>query len=346
MEYRFSRKPEPPARKEGRVPPPPALFCIVPEVSISNCFKGFSVKGLMSELSGSFVALVSPMVEGVAPETALDEDGFQRLIEFHIGQGTDGIVAIGTTGESATLTEDEHCNAIRMVVDLVGGRIPVIAGTGANSTHEAIRLTRCAKSVGADACLLVTPYYNKPTQEGLYQHHKAVADAVDIPQLLYNVPGRTACDMLPETVGRLSTVSNIIGIKEATGEIDRVSRIRELAGSDFILLSGDDATSCDFMLAGGHGVISVTANVAPRLMHELCSTATQGDEDSAREIDAHLQALHRDLFLEANPIPVKWAVHELGLIQAGIRLPMTWLSEQHQPRVKDAMSNAEVVTQV
>ena len=313
---------------------------------MNGCFKGFSVGAIMSEFSGSFVALISPMMAGVTPENRLDEDGFQRLVEFHIDQGTDGIVAIGTTGESATLTEDEHCDAIRMVVELVAGRIPVIAGTGANSTHEAIRLTRCATAAGANACLLVTPYYNKPTQEGLYLHHKAVADAVAIPQILYNVPGRTACDMLPETVGRLSSVSNIIGIKEATGEIDRVAEIRKLAGQEFVLLSGDDATACDFMMAGGDGVISVTANVAPRLMHELCAAATQGDASSAQEIDSHLQALHRDLFLEANPIPVKWAVHELGLVKAGIRLPLTWLSEAHQPRVRDAMRNAEVVNQI
>ena len=346
MEFRLSRKPEPRGYHAAPVLALPTLFYTRPEVSISGRFKGFSVTAIMSELSGSFVALVSPMVAGVAPETSLDEDGFARLVEFHIDQGTDGIVAIGTTGESATLTEDEHCGAIRMVVDLVDGRIPVIAGTGANSTHEAIRLTQCAKTAGADACLLVTPYYNKPTQEGLYRHHKAVADAVAIPQLLYNVPGRTACDMLPETVGRLSSVTNIIGIKEATGEIGRVGKIRALAGADFTLLSGDDATSCDFMLAGGHGVISVTANVAPRLMQELCAAATQGDESAAREIDSHLQALHRDLFLEANPIPVKWAVQELGLIDAGIRLPLTWLSDEYQPRVRDAMRNAEVVNQV
>ena len=218
----------------------------------------------MSELRGSFVALISPMVAGHGPETALDDDGFARLVEFHLSNGSDGIVAVGTTGESATLTEDEHCHAIKTVVDLVGGRIPVIAGTGANSTHEAIRLTRCAERAGADACLLVTPYYNKPTQEGLYLHHKAIADAVAIPQILYNVPGRTACDMTPETVGRLSAVPNIVGIKEATGDIMRVAKIRQLAPDDFILLSGDDATACDFMLAGGDGVISVTANVSPK----------------------------------------------------------------------------------
>ncbi|MCZ6893034.1 MAG: 4-hydroxy-tetrahydrodipicolinate synthase [Gammaproteobacteria bacterium] len=296
----------------------------------------------MHSLSGSLVALVSPMMAGVGPETPLDENGFAELVEFHIDQGSDGIVAVGTTGESATLSEEEHCEAIRMVVDLVSGRIPVVAGTGANSTHEAIRLTQCAKTAGADACLLVTPYYNKPTQEGLYLHFKAVAEAVDIPQILYNVPGRTACDMVPETVGRLAAVDNIIGIKEATAEVNRVAEIRECAGEDFLLLSGDDATACDFLMAGGHGVISVTANIAPRLMHELCTAVLQGDEETARDIDSRLQALHRDLFLEANPIPVKWAVHELGLVKAGIRLPLTWLSEQYRERVKNAMNCAEV----
>ncbi|MEE2983471.1 MAG: 4-hydroxy-tetrahydrodipicolinate synthase [Pseudomonadota bacterium] len=299
----------------------------------------------MRSLSGSLVALVSPMMVGVGPEIPLDENGFAELVEFHIDQGSDGVVAVGTTGESATLGEEEHCEAIRMVVDLVSGRIPVVAGTGANSTHEAIRLTQCAKTAGADACLLVTPYYNKPTQEGLYLHFKAVAEAVDIPQILYNVPGRTACDMVPDTIGRLAALENIIGIKEATAEVNRVAEIRERAGEEFLLLSGDDATACDFLLAGGHGVISVTANVAPRLMHELCSAVLQGDAASARDIDSRLQALHRDLFLEANPIPVKWAVHELGLVKAGIRLPLTWLSEQYRDKVKAAMNYAEITIQ-
>lgn len=297
-------------------------------------------RGSHGSLGGSLVALVSPMVAGQGAETALDREAFARLVEFHVENGTNGIVAVGTTGESATLTEHEHCEAIRMVVELVAGRLPVIAGTGANSTHEAIRLTRCAKDVGADACLLVTPYYNKPTQEGLYLHHRAVAEAVDIPQILYNVPGRTACDMKPETIVRLSSVDNIIGVKEATGEIDRVARIREGAGPDFLLFSGDDETACDFMLAGGHGVISVTANVTPRQMSEMCAAALSGDAQSARSIDAQLALLHRDLFVEANPIPVKWAVHELGLIDTGIRLPLTWLSEGCRETVSKAMQHA------
>ncbi|MCB1748925.1 MAG: 4-hydroxy-tetrahydrodipicolinate synthase [Gammaproteobacteria bacterium] len=296
----------------------------------------------MVSLRGSIVAIVTPMAAGVAPETALDEAALTRLVEFHVEAGTDGIVAVGTTGESATLTEQEHVRTIQCIVRAAAGRIPVIAGTGANSTHEAIRLTREAQELGADACLLVTPYYNKPTQEGLYLHHKAVAEAVDIPQILYNVPGRTACDMLPETVVRLAAVPNIVGIKEATGDVARVAAIRAGAGADFVLLSGDDETACDFMLAGGQGVISVTANVAPRKMHELCVAALAGDETRARALDAELQPLHRDLFAEANPIPVKWAVAQMGLIDAGIRLPLTWLASQHEPKVRAAMRHAGI----
>jgi len=288
------------------------------------------------------VAIITPMRAGGGAETAVDEAALARLIEFHVEQGTDGIVAVGTTGESATLTEKEHCRAVKFVVDQVKGRVPVIAGTGANSTHEAIRLTASAREVGADACLLVTPYYNKPTQEGLYLHHKAVAEAVDIPQILYNVPGRTACDMLPATVARLSALANIVGIKEATGDVGRVGALKRSCGDDFLLLSGDDATACDFMLAGGHGVISVTANVAPALMHELCSAAVAGNVASARATDEKLQPLHRDLFLEANPIPIKWAVAQLGFIENGIRLPMTWLSSDFQPVVRAAMNHAGI----
>jgi 4-hydroxy-tetrahydrodipicolinate synthase len=296
----------------------------------------------MTSFHGSLVAIVTPMLSGVGALTALDSAAMERLLEFHIAQGTQGIVVVGTTGESATLTEQEHCATIKAVVARVAGRIPVIAGTGANSTHEAIRLTRCAAEAGANACLLVTPYYNKPTQNGLYLHHKAIAEAVDIPQILYNVPGRTACDMLPETVARLATVPNIIGIKEATGEIDRVSALKGLCGDDFLLLSGDDATACDFMLAGGDGVISVTTNIAPAAMRRLCDSALAGDAVAARATDAKLQALHRDLFLEANPIPVKWAVAELGMLENGIRLPLTWLSEGHHNAVRAAMREAEL----
>ena len=291
---------------------------------------------------GSMVAIATPMVDGVAPETPLDLEALARLVEFHIENGTDAIVGVGTTGESATLGEGEHCDVIRQLVEMVNGRIPVIAGTGANSTTEAIRLSRCAKKVGADACLLVTPYYNKPTQEGLYLHHKAIAEAVDIPQILYNVPGRTACDMLPDTIGRLAKVDNIIGVKEATAELERVDRLRELCGDDFMLVSGDDATTCEFILRGGNGVISVTANVTPRAMHEMSMAAIHGDADSARNIDRSLAGLHKNLFIESNPIPVKWALHKMGLIEAGIRLPMTWLSKKHEAAVLDAMKQANI----
>ena len=296
----------------------------------------------MRTITGSIVALVTPMHAGVHAETALDELALARLVAFHVENGTDGIVAVGTTGESSTLNEEEHLATIRRVVQLVDARIPVIAGTGANSTHEAIRLTRHAKSAGVDACLLVTPYYNKPTQEGLYLHHKAIAEAVDIPQILYNVPSRTACDMQPATVARLARIPNIIGIKEATGDLTRLGAIRAQCGKDFLLLSGDDATAREFMLAGGQGVISVTANVAPKLMHDLCVLAAGGDAAGARAVDAKLHALHRDLFVEANPIPVKWAVERMGLLDAGIRLPLTWLSAQYQPVVREAMRHAGI----
>jgi 4-hydroxy-tetrahydrodipicolinate synthase len=292
---------------------------------------------------GSMVAMVTPMKSGVAPDSELDREALARLVEFHVENHTDGIVAMGTTGESATLPEEEHCNVIRFVVELVDGRLPVIAGTGANSTMEAINLTRCAREAGADACLLVTPYYNKPTQEGLYLHHRAVAEAVAIPQILYNVPGRTAVDMQPETVARLAAVSNIIGVKEATGELERVGRIRELCGEDFLILSGDDETACEFMLMGGDGVISVTGNVAPMAMHEMCEQAMAGKRDAAKEVDKRLLGLHQSLFLEANPIPVKWALARMGLIENGMRLPMTWMSTQHEAELEAAMSQAGVL---
>lgn len=292
---------------------------------------------------GSMVAIATPMHEGVAPDTALDMDSMERLVEFHIENGTDAIVAVGTTGESATLDEAEHCDVIRRIVEMVKGRVPVIAGTGANSTTEAISLTRCAKEAGADACLLVTPYYNKPTQEGLYQHHKVIAESVDIPQILYNVPGRTACDMLPETIGRLSKVNNIIGVKEATADLERVNKLRELCGPDFMLVSGDDATTREFILRGGDGVISVTANVAPQAMHEMVIQALKGDAEAANRIDNTLAGLHKNLFIESNPIPVKWCLYKMGLIEAGIRLPMTWLSEKSEAPLLDAMKQANII---
>ena len=290
-------------------------------------------------IQGSIPALVTPMNE----DGSLDLASLRKLVEYHIEQGTNGIVAVGTTGESATLDMAEHCEVIRVVVEQVNGRIPVIAGTGSNSTTEAIQLTQDAKSVGADACLLVTPYYNKPTQEGLYLHHKAVAEAVDIPQILYNVPGRTGCDMLPATVARLSKIPNIIGIKEATGKLERLTEIRSLTPPEFLLFSGDDATSREFCLRGGNGVISVTANVAPRLMSAMVAAALANDRANAESIDAKLAGLHRDLFIESNPIPAKWAVCQLGLMHQGIRLPLTWLSEACQDAVLAAMAQAEVL---
>jgi 4-hydroxy-tetrahydrodipicolinate synthase len=290
-------------------------------------------------IQGSIVALVTPMDS----HGAVDFDSLARLIEFHIEQGTDSIVAVGTTGESATLSETEHCEVIKFVVDNVAGRIPVIAGTGSNSTSEAINLTQKAKRAGADACLIVTPYYNKPTQEGLFLHHKAIAEAVDIPQILYNVPGRTACDMLPETVGRLSHILNIVGIKEATGDLSRVQKIRDLTSENFAIYTGDDATSREFCLLGGNGTITVSGNVAPRLVHEMIMAAIQGDAEKSADIDKRLTALHRDLFIQANPIPVKFAVAEMGLAQKGIRLPLTWLSEECEETVRAAMRQAGVI---
>ena len=290
-------------------------------------------------IKGSMVALVTPM----KADGSVDEQALAKLVDWHIEQGTAAIVSMGTTGESATLDTEEHCAVIRKTVGMAAGRIPVIGGTGANSTTEAIDLTNCAKEAGADACLLVTPYYNKPTQEGLYLHHLAIAEAVDIPQILYNVPGRTACDMLPETVGRLSTIGNIVGIKEATGDLGRIKSIRELTGDDFALYSGDDASGCEFMLMGGQGVISVTTNVCPNAMSRLCEAALAGDRTAAEAIDADLQMLHRDLFVESSPIPVKWALFEMGLIEPGIRLPLTWLSENKWDIVRDALRRAGAI---
>jgi 4-hydroxy-tetrahydrodipicolinate synthase len=290
-------------------------------------------------ISGSMVALVTPM----DAQGGLDWDALSKLVDFHLQEGTNAIVAVGTTGESATLDVNEHVEVIRRVVDQVAGRIPVIAGTGANSTREAIELTQNAKSVGADACLLVTPYYNKPTQEGLYQHFRHIAESVAIPQILYNVPGRTACDMLPETVERLAKVSNIIGIKEATGDLQRGQDILDRVSSDFLVYSGDDATAVELMLMGGKGNISVTANVAPRAMAELCAAAMRGDAATARAINERLMPLHKNLFIESNPIPVKWALHDMGLMQDGIRLPLTWLSPRCHEPLRQAMRQSGVL---
>ena len=285
---------------------------------------------------GSMVALVTPMLD----DGSVDDAALAALIEFHIEAGTDAIVAVGTTGESATLTVPEHGQVIKRIVDLVAKRIPVIAGTGANATAEAIELTRHAKHAGADACLLVTPYYNKPTQEGLVQHFSAVASAVAIPQILYNVPGRTALDMLPETTARLSAVSNIIGIKEAYGTVDRIVALIEQCSDGFAVITGDDATAMESMLAGAKGDISVTANVVPAEMHLMCKAAIAGDRQGAEAIEAQISDLHRVLFDESNPIPVKWALTAMGRIGAGIRLPLTPLAAEYHEPVTAALKKA------
>ena len=290
-------------------------------------------------ITGSIVALVTPMR---AQSLDIDWPSLKELVEWHVQQGTNGIVAVGTTGESATLNVSEHKEVIKVVVDQVAGRVPVIAGTGANSTAEAIILTKAAKESGADACLLVTPYYNKPTQEGLYVHYKTIAEAVDIDQILYNVPGRTACDMQPDTVARLSKLDNIVGIKEATGDLSRVGVLKADCADGFAIYSGDDVTARELMLMGGHGDISVTANVAPKLMSDMCAAAIAGDTELAAKIDMSLAALHTALFLESNPIPVKWAVSQMGLMDNVLRLPMTPLSRQHQNTVGAALNAAGI----
>ena len=289
-------------------------------------------------LQGSLVAIATPMHE----DGSLDLNALRRLIDFHIEQGTDGIVIVGTTGESPTVDFDEHCLLMSTAVNHVAGRIPVIAGTGANSTREAIELTQQAKNLGADACLLVAPYYNKPTQEGLYQHFRSIADAVNIPQILYNVPGRTGCDITNDTALRLAKISNIVGIKDATGNIERGTDLLLRAPKDFAVYSGDDASCLPLMLLGGSGVISVTANVAPRLMHEMCVAAMAGDAKRARTINAKLFVLHQKLFVEANPIPVKWVLQQMGLIGSGIRLPLVTLSEQYHDTLRSAMNDASI----
>jgi len=287
---------------------------------------------------GSLVAIVTPMDE----EGGLDLDRFRTLLDFHIDQGTDGIVVVGTTGESPTVDFEEHHLLMRTAVDHVAGRIPVIAGTGANSTREAIDLSIYAKNAGVDACLSVAPYYNKPTQEGLYQHFKAIAEAVDIPHILYNVPGRTVADIHNNTALRLAQIPNIVGIKDATGDIGRGSDLLQRAPSGFSIYSGDDVSGLAFLLLGGHGVISVTANVAPRMMHDMCAAAFAGDLNTARALNNKLLRLHIDLFVEANPIPVKWAVAQMGLIGPGIRLPLTPLSGQYHQLLREAMQSANI----
>lgn len=286
---------------------------------------------------GSMVALVTPMREN----GSIDEVRLRDLIEWHIAEGTDAIVAVGTTGESATLDEAEHVRVIRITVEQARDRLPVIAGTGANATSEAIVLTKAAMEVGADAALLVTPYYNKPTQEGLYQHYKAIAEACAIPQILYNVPGRTGCDLLPETIERLAPVSNIIGVKEATGNIGRAEEILARCGERLDVYAGDDASALALILLGAKGVISVTSNVAPKDMAAMCRAARAGDLASARTLNERLLPLHQDLFLESNPIPVKWALHEMGRIGPTLRLPLTPLNETLRPRLQAALRHAD-----
>ena len=289
---------------------------------------------------GSIVALVTPMLES----GSIDWASLEALVEWHVSSGTKGVVPVGTTGESPTVTPEENCEIIGFVVERTAGRMSVIAGTGANSTSEAIEFTESAKKSGADACLLVTPYYNKPTQAGLLAHYSAIAQAVDLPQVLYNVPGRTACDLLPETVARLMDVPQVIAIKEATGSLARAQEIRERCGDRIAIYSGDDETSCDLMLEGAAGTISVTANVVPGAMAEMADAAVTGDVTRARALDAPLQALHKHLFVESNPIPVKWALSYMKKIPSGIRLPLTPLSEQFHVNLVAAMHQAGVVS--
>ncbi|PSU32200.1 4-hydroxy-tetrahydrodipicolinate synthase [Photobacterium lutimaris] len=290
--------------------------------------------------SGSMVALITPLDEA----GEVDYASLASLVEYHIAAGTDAIVAVGTTGESATLTVDEHVKVVLKTLEYAQGRIPVIAGTGANATHEAITFSKLFSGTGVAGCLTVTPYYNKPTQEGLYQHFKAIAEATELPQILYNVPGRTAVDLLPETVARLAKIDNIVGIKDATADLSRVKKTRELCGDEFIQLSGDDATGLDFVAEGGHGVISVTANIAAADMAQMFKLALSGQFEAADEINQRLMPLHKQLFVESNPIPVKWAAHQLGLVSYGtLRLPLTKLSESAQPVVAEALKDANVL---
>jgi len=291
-------------------------------------------------LTGSLVAIVTPMHE----DGSLDLERFRRLVDFHVREGTDGIVVVGTTGESPTVDWDEHRLLIKTAVEHSAGRIPIIAGTGANSTREAIELAAYAKQAGANMSLSVVPYYNKPTQEGLYLHFKAIAEAVDLPHIVYNVPGRTVADLSNDTLLRLAQIPNIVGVKDATGNLERGTDLVRRVPERFAVYSGDDGTALALMLVGGHGVISVTANVAPRMMHEMCKSAVSGDVRIARELNARLMPLHKALFVEANPIPVKWAAQQLGLIEGGIRLPMTPFSANYHELVRNAMRHAELVS--
>ena len=290
-------------------------------------------------ITGSLVALVTPMLN----DGSVDFDAYRALIDWHVEQGTDAIVAVGTSGESPTVSVDEHCELIKVAVEHAAGRIPVIAGAGGNSTHEAIKLTRYAHSVGADATLQVVPYYNKPTQEGLYQHFKAIADATPCPVIMYNVPGRTVADMSNETIVRLAQVENIIGVKDATGDVGRGIQLLQQVPENFAVYSGDDSTAAALILMGAHGNISVTANIAPKMMHDLCTAALNQDVNEVRRLNAVLCDLNKLLFIEANPIPVKWALSEMGKIGLGIRSPLTELSEPSQVVIRAALKSAQLI---
>ena len=287
-------------------------------------------------LQGSIVALVTPMHAG----GSIDWEAHERLVQWHVESGTAGIVPMGTTGESATLNTQEHLEVISRTIQLANGRISVVAGTGSNSTEETLHQTKEAESLGADACLLVTPYYNRPTQEGLYAHFKKVAETTSVPLVLYNVPGRTGCDLLPETIGRLSSIEGIVGIKEASGKIERVSEIRSVSASDFFILSGEDALTLEMMNNGAVGTISVTANVFPKAMAEFCDSFLSGNVKRASAIDEVLQSVHEILFIESNPTPAKWALHQMGMIQEGIRMPLLPLSSRHRSELKKRIDEA------
>ena len=287
-------------------------------------------------MQGSIVALVTPM----CADGRIDWEAHERLVQWHVESGTAGVVPMGTTGESATLNTKEHLEVISRTIELADGRISVVAGTGSNSTEETLHQTKAAESLGADACLLVTPYYNRPTQEGLYAHFKTVAETTSVPLILYNVPGRTGCDLLPETIGRLSLIEGIVGIKEASGKIERVSEIRSVSASDFFILSGEDALTLEMMNNGAVGTISVTANVLPKAMAEFCHSFLSGNIERATEIDEVLQSVHEILFIESNPTPAKWALHQMGIIQEGIRMPLLPLSSRYRSELKKRIDEA------